>query len=380
MDPLYFFYKEYLYMLSPTASSWAQLFDGFSNPVILSDSNQCIQYFNVPAQQLFSAFDQPLTLKQELPSALTTIFSVESEERFSAVLSLNETLYEVTTHTLDGSVLFFLQRKTEQSIPPQLLLSLVNKIQDITAPLMYVSQLLVPIVESINNPKSERYLSILNQNCYRLVRIMHMLSMFEKSLDSSSLPDSSDQCNITDVCHKVAAQVGPLAKQLQLDFSLEGAEGSHTVHGKSIHLERMLYQLISNAMKFTPAGGEIKLQMKVVSQRVYLTVSDTGIGVPDHMLNTIFHRFEEEGAFTDISSGVGLGLSFVRHVARLSDGTVALTSKEGKGTRVTITLPLEKPSYTLHTPTVALESDLSLALVELSDALPSSCFLPSDLE
>lgn len=367
-------------MLSPIASSWAQLFDGFSNPVILSDSNQCIQYFNMPAQQLFSAFDQPLTLKQELPSALTTIFSVESEERFSAVLSLNETLYEVTTHTLDGSVLFFLQRKTEPSIPPQLLLSLVNKIQDITAPLMYVSQLLVPIVESINNPKSERYLSILNQNCYRLVRIMHMLSMFEKSLDSSSLPDSSEQCDITDVCHKVAAQVGPLAKQLQLGFSLEGAEGSHTVHGKALHLERMLYQLISNAMKFTPAGGEIKLQMKVVSQRVYLTVSDTGIGVPDHMLNTIFHRFEEEGAFTDISSGVGLGLSFVRHVASLSDGTVALTSKEGKGTRVTITLPLEKPSDTLHTPTVALESDLSIALVELSDALPSSCFLPSDLE
>ncbi|MGI6499067.1 MAG: sensor histidine kinase [Oscillospiraceae bacterium] len=289
-------------------------------------------------------------------------------------------MYGVTIHTLDEVAVFFLQPKSEQSISPQLLLSLANKIQDITAPLMYVSQLLAPIVTSANNPKSERYLSILNQNCYRLIRIMHMLSMFEKSFDLVSPSDSFEQCDITEVCYKVAAQAGPLAKQLQLQFSFEGGEGPLTVHGKAIHLERMLYHLISNAMKFTAAGGEIKLQMKVAAQRLYLTVSDTGIGIPDHMLSTIFHRFEEKGAFTDISSGVGLGLSFVRHVARLSNGTVALTSKEGKGTRVTITLPLEKPSDTLHTPTVALESDLSIALVELSDALPPSSFLPSDLE
>ncbi len=367
-------------MLPPIMSSYSQLFNGFPNPVILSDSHLLIQYFNASAQQLFSANGQPLELKKELPPSLKAIFPSILEESSSASFTLGKTSYDVTIQTLDTFTFFFLQEKSNPLVPPQLLLSLVNKIQDITAPLMYVSQLLVPIVESASHPKSDRYLSILNQNCYRLIRIMNMLFMFEKSLDLTSFTDSPEQCDITDVCRRVATQVTPLLKQLQLHFTLEGAEGFHVVHGKAIYLERMLYQLISNAIKFTPAGGEIKLQMKVVSQRVYLTISDTGSGIPDHILSTVFHRFKQENTLKDISSGIGLGLSFVRYIAEQSKGTVALTSKEGKGTRVTVTLPLEEASDTLCTPTVNLENGFSIALVELSDALPSSFFLPNDVE
>ena len=361
-----------------------QLFNRFPDPVILADQKKMILYFNSAAQQLFTIIEQPLLPGSPLPFALSDIWSPIPDALFSGNIVLDDTPFDLTIQALDeDSVLFFLRRRETLSLPPQILSALSGQLQDITSPLMYVSQLLSRSLETDHSPKTTEYLSILNQNAYRLTRILRMLSTFEQSLNPTShLVTAFQQCDIAAVCRRVAMQIRPFMEQFQLHFSLECASGANMVRGSAANLERMLYQLLSNAMKATPAGGSIKLQMKQNDQRVYLTVSDTGNGIPDHVLGTVFHRFGEDTVLTDTTSGLGLGLTFVRHVAKLSNGNVALTSKAGEGTHVTVTLPVVPSSDAdiVQSPKVTMKNDLPMVLVELADILPASSFLPIDLE
>lgn len=366
-------------MLSPIIASCAQLFDTLTTPVVLIDEEQTVQYFNSSAQQAFSIPQESLELHCPLPLSLSEHLATGESSTYFAFYDVS---YEMITHVIDGGVLLFFYPQKEPPVPPQLLRSIQNNLQDVTTPLTYAAHLLAPMVETAHNPKADKYLSVLNQNCYRLNRITHMLSVFEKSLDSSPLFSDSDQCDIGEVCYKVAEQVKPIIQQMQLHFFLEIPEGAYIVHGKALYFEHMLYQLLSNAIKFTPADGSIRLTMKVHSKRAYLSVQDTGTGIPKHVLNTVFHRFSENFSLTDINSGIGLGLFYVRYIISQSNGLVALTSQLGKGTNVTATLPLEEPSDILRTPCVTLESSngFSTALVDLADALPPSFFTHSDLE
>ena len=366
-------------MLSPIIASCAQLFDTLATPVVLIDKEQTVQYLNPPAKQAFSIPEESLELHCSLPPFLSEHLTTGESSTYFAFYDVS---YEMVTHKLGETILLFFYPQKETPIPPQLLHSIQNNLQDVVTPLTYAAHLLAPMVETAHNPKADKYLSVLNHNCYRLNRITHMLSVFEKSLDSSPMFSDFDQCDIGEVCYKVAEQVKPITQQIQLQFFLEIPEGVYIVRGKALYFEHMLYQLLSNAIKFTPAGGSIRLTMKVQSKRVYLSVQDTGTGIPKHILNTVFHRFSENFSLTDINSGIGLGLFYVRYIVSQSNGVVALTSKLGKGTNVTATLPLEEPSDILRTPCVSLESSngFSTALVDLADALPPSFFTHSDLE
>ena len=110
-----------------------------------------------------------------------------------------------------------------------------------------------------------------------------------------------------------------------------------------IQIERMISNLLSNAMKFTPAGGEVRVTLRKETDGAELVIQDTGRGIePDHLPH-IFDRFyrvpgpESSGP----ERGLGLGLSFVAWIARAHGGTVHVDSTPGKGTRFTISLPME---------------------------------------
>jgi heavy metal sensor kinase len=109
-----------------------------------------------------------------------------------------------------------------------------------------------------------------------------------------------------------------------------------------IQIERMVSNLVSNAMKFTPAGGEVRVRLRNDSDGVELAVEDTGCGIPTHHLPHIFDRFyrvpgrEASGP----ERGLGLGLSFVAWIAKAHQGSVRVESSPGKGSRFIVFLPV----------------------------------------
>ena len=104
--------------------------------------------------------------------------------------------------------------------------------------------------------------------------------------------------------------------------------------------EQVLNNLLDNAVKFTPEGGEISLTGSVQDGYTLLTIADTGVGIPQDAIDRLGHPFEQvQNQFTKNHKGSGLGLSIARRIVCLSGGTMKIRSRIGQGTRVTIRLP-----------------------------------------
>ena len=107
--------------------------------------------------------------------------------------------------------------------------------------------------------------------------------------------------------------------------------------GSKVQLQRLLANLLDNAIKFTPSGGTVSISMKRDQKNILLTVADTGCGIPERDQPRVFDRFYRSDSSRNIP-GNGLGLSLVKAIVESYDGTISFTSVEGRGTVFTLTL------------------------------------------
>ena len=129
------------------------------------------------------------------------------------------------------------------------------------------------------------------------------------------------------------------AKGILLQPLLDPAAGP--ISGDGDRLQQVVWNLLTNAVKFTPKGGKIQLKVQRINSHVEIVVSDSGVGINKEFLPYVFDRFRQaDGSTTRIHGGLGLGLSIVRQLVDLHGGSVGVESKgEGKGATFTITLP-----------------------------------------
>jgi len=130
------------------------------------------------------------------------------------------------------------------------------------------------------------------------------------------------------------------AKSIAVDKSLLGLPC--VVSGDPTRLQQIVWNLLSNAIKFTPKGGRVRVELRRLESDVEIVVKDTGQGISREFLPHVFERFwQADSAITRSSTGLGLGLSIVRHMVELHGGTVRAESEGvGKGSTFTIKLPL----------------------------------------
>ncbi|MEP6636034.1 MAG: ATP-binding protein, partial [Acidobacteriota bacterium] len=139
------------------------------------------------------------------------------------------------------------------------------------------------------------------------------------------------------------------AKQIQLETVIQPV--TCLVPGDPNRLQQIFWNLFTNAVKFTPQGGTVRVAVKRCSPRVKVSVSDSGIGISKDFLPFIFDRFRQaDGSTTRLYGGLGLGLAIVKHLVQLHQGTIEVES-EGKdqGATFTIDLPLTSASVSLST-------------------------------
>jgi signal transduction histidine kinase/ActR/RegA family two-component response regulator len=130
------------------------------------------------------------------------------------------------------------------------------------------------------------------------------------------------------------------AKEIQLQLQLDASAGG--VSGDPDRLQQVVWNLISNAIKFTPKGGRVLVRLERIESQVEATVSDTGQGITSDFLPHVFDRFRQADATTTrVHNGLGLGLAIVRQLVELHGGTVRVDSAgEGLGSTFTVNLPL----------------------------------------
>jgi len=130
------------------------------------------------------------------------------------------------------------------------------------------------------------------------------------------------------------------AKGLRLESALDPSVGA--VAGDPDRLQQIVWNLLSNGVKYTPSGGRVEVRLDRADARTRITVTDTGIGIGSDFLPHVFERFTQAGQGPARSdSGLGLGLAIVRHLVELHGGTVHAESPgEGRGTTFTVNLPV----------------------------------------
>ena len=130
------------------------------------------------------------------------------------------------------------------------------------------------------------------------------------------------------------------AKKLELVKQLDAP--TRTVRGDADRLQQVVWNLLSNAVRFTPQGGRIEVRLREVDEQVEIRVSDTGIGIHPDFVPHVFERFRQaDSSTTRRHGGLGLGLAIVRHLVELHGGTVGADSAgEGQGAAFTVRLPV----------------------------------------
>jgi two-component system sensor histidine kinase SenX3 len=133
---------------------------------------------------------------------------------------------------------------------------------------------------------------------------------------------------------------GARRKDITLLWKRFGKAAQYTVYGDETQLVSMFTNLVDNAIKYTPPGGKVEVTGGMSDSEIIVSVSDTGIGIPEGKLNRIFERFYRvDKARSKATGGTGLGLSIVRHVAENHGGRVTVQSRLGEGTVFNVYLP-----------------------------------------
>ncbi len=175
-----------------------------------------------------------------------------------------------------------------------------------------------------------------------------LLEFISTLLDISKLESDAyhvrddEHTDVVEVARLCLRQVAVKAVEKHLTMHLEAPE-SLVLRGDERAVRQILWNLLGNAVKFTPENGHIDVRVRAGGHFVELAVRDTGIGIPADQLEGVFAAFHQvDNHHTRAQDGIGLGLYLVRTLAQRLGGDVAIASEPGRGTLVTVTLPAER--------------------------------------
>jgi signal transduction histidine kinase len=159
---------------------------------------------------------------------------------------------------------------------------------------------------------------------------------------SGKLTFDTKTVNLASVVESAINVVRPAAQAKRIDIVYDCASQPGPVSGDPARLQQVVWNLLFNAVKFTPEGGRVEVRLEREGSRARVTVSDTGKGIDADFLPHVFDRFRQaDSSSTRQHGGLGLGLAIVRHLVEFHGGTVSAESDgEGRGATFTVTLPL----------------------------------------
>lgn len=217
----------------------------------------------------------------------------------------------------------------------------------------------------------------------------HLMSLINDVLDMSKIEDGKmsvahETMNLEKVTESITSIIYPQATEKGLTFTVLLQDITETVLiGDSLRLNQILLNLLSNALKFTPQGGSVRLEIQQLqrtanSVRLSFTVSDTGIGMSAKFMDQLFVPFEQESAsISHQYGGTGLGMPITKNLVTLMGGTISVQSKVGEGSTFVIELNFELPAD--ETDTQLPNHDLNTFKFLVTDDDRDSCIYTAQM-
>ena len=222
-----------------------------------------------------------------------------------------------------------------------------NVSHDLRTPLAtlqgYIETLLLKN-KSLSEKDRKHHLEIAIQHCQRLSNLVDELFELAK-LDSREIQVQREPFNIRELAHDVVQKFNLAAEKRQITIQIDHDQQLPFANADIAMIERVIENLLDNAVRHTSQGGSIRLAFSAQSGDISVCVSDTGCGIPEEDLPHIFDRFYHRDRTEENQTGYsGLGLAITKRILDLHNKAITVESKTGSGTKFTFYLPVHNPA------------------------------------
>ena len=276
------------------------------------------------------------------PEAVCTIRDMTDHRRIEAeILTLNEHLTQTAAQlAATNTELQLRNREVERAdrLKSEFLASMSHELRTPLNAIIGFSDLLAEQTAGLINEKQRRFISHIRQGARHLVDLINDILDLSK-IEAGRMELNRERFPVEGALSEVLSTIGPLASTKRLNI-LTNVEPGAMIFADRVRFKQILYNLISNAVKFTPDGGRIAVEASTSRGCVRTAVTDTGIGIALEEQKAIFEAFRQVGATTKgVREGTGLGLAISRRLVEDHGGAISVKSALGEGSCFEFTLP-----------------------------------------
>ena len=282
---------------------------------------------------------------------------------------------EASVHAYGEDRVFVVEQEDMDS-DLQLLALAASKLREPLNDVMMLTDQMFPSLMESENPELRRQMAQMNRGLFRILRTVGNMSDAGHFLTR----DDSTPMEPTELCSffaELAEKAESLTREAGIEVQYLCPPTDLMAMADRAKLERAAYNLLSNALKFTPRGGHIQVELKKRGDLAVFRVADDGEGIPEDILGTVYARFRREPSPGDTRWGIGLGLPLVRRTAALHGGTLLLCRTPEGGTAAAMTIRLkESRENKVSAPALRVDytGEHDHGLVEMADCLPWQVF------
>lgn len=229
-----------------------------------------------------------------------------------------------------------IENEKDRELTEKKLSFFTNVAHEFRTPVSLIINPLREIIQGKEPEKDKQELNIVYRNARRLLSLVDQLLLFRKA-DSGADVLKISRLNIVVICNEVFQCFVQQAKTKQIRFNFIAPDHPLEIYADNEKLEIVLFNLFSNAFKYTPSGGTIECRLEETNDGVAIHVSDTGSGINKEDLGRVFERFQQASARAP-KTGFGIGLYLSKAFIESHGGTISLHSVEGQGSEFVISL------------------------------------------
>ena len=205
-----------------------------------------------------------------------------------------------------------------------------------------------PVTEVLENeplsPSAREHLTLVHQNTERMLRLMNQILDFRK-IQNQKMKLLIEETDLIPLLQKVMSSFKLIAEEKNINYQLTSTIQSVYSWVDRDKFEKIFFNLLSNAFKYTPADKSITVNITTKEKTVEIEIADEGIGIAVEKQHSLFQRFESLVKQNILQPSSGIGLSLVKEMVEMHHGTITVNSQPGVGSRFTVSLPLQREIF-----------------------------------